>query len=57
MEYGIAHANAPADRQPLLRGLGTAMATAALASVGTRIGEKLAAHGQQLIENRKQRKD
>ena len=57
MEYGIAHANAPADRQPLLRGLGTAMATAALASVGTRIGEKLAAHGQQLIENRKQPKD
>lgn len=57
MEYGIAHANAPADRQPLLRGLGTAMATAALASVGTRIGEKLAAQGQQLIENRKQRKD
>ncbi|HET7759776.1 MAG TPA: hypothetical protein VFK62_07615 [Gaiellaceae bacterium] len=56
MEYGMAHAHAPEDRQPLLRGLGTAMATAALASVGTRIGERLAVHGQQLIENRKRPK-
>jgi hypothetical protein len=56
MEYGMAHAHAPEDRQPLLRGLGTAMATAALASVGTRIGERLAVQGQQLIKNRKQPK-
>ena len=56
MEYGIAPAEAPAVRQPLLRGLGTAMASAALANVGTRIGDKLAVQGQQLIKNRKQRK-
>ena len=56
MEYGIAHAHAPEDRQPLLRGLGKAMATAALASVGTRIGDRLAVQGQQLIKNLKQPK-
>jgi hypothetical protein len=56
MEYGIAHAHAPDDRQPLLRGLGAAMASAALARVGTRIGEKLAVQGQQLIKNLKQSK-
>lgn len=56
MEYGIAHADAPSVRQPLLRGLGAAMASAALANVGTRIGERLAVQGQQLIKNLKQSK-
>ena len=56
MEY--AHGEVPAQdvRHPQLRSLGTAMATAASRSIGTKLGAILAVQGQQLIKNLRQSK-
>jgi|RhiMethySRZTD1v2_1073278.scaffolds.fasta_scaffold60212_5 hypothetical protein len=56
MEYGIAQGEVrvPDTKHPEVHSLGATMATAAMRSIGTKIGASLAVQGQRIIRNLRQ---